>query len=551
MDVETKKATYETSNMAVEMGDFVRYTSARRVLATIFDKTNGASTGYSQRLNGSANEKCGIAQSISVMPGDVIDMEVYAKYVDTNSANWTPALNALMGQIASGSSSVVFDGANYSTSTATFPYHGYLTTSPAAGAPKAYLNWLIFDRETNFITGGYRPITTDSREHGQDVAHERLFNQITITEPGYVYIYLSNEETSPVEVYFDEFKVTQTKSPVIQTQDYYPFGLTFNSYSRENSIPNMFKFNGKEEQTELSLAWLDYGARMYMPEIGRWGIADPKAELLEMSSPYVYSLNSPINFIDPDGELPIYINGRVTSDSQRGDASYWDAEILNTVRNSGIPNPGGQEFFVDGDRWAYSWKANDGMPISAKGNWTDSGNLPSGRHAAGYYEGRRDFKKILSMLERDPESGKIIEKIQIYSHSRGASFATGYVESLLELIKENADQFEDPSSVIDFVFHMGPHQSQSLHAFSDNEYADHHNGDALSGNKMEGVKGTFSSKQKGSGVPVIGPHSTSSFVKDVNAFLKSFQSSGKDSKKLIKNFVNTMKREYNIDVTVE
>jgi RHS repeat-associated protein len=58
-------------------------------------------------------------------------------------------------------------------------------------------------------------------------------------------------------------------------EDYYPFGLTFNSYHRENSDVNLFQYNGKEEQDELDLGWLDYGARMYMPEIGRWGLVDP------------------------------------------------------------------------------------------------------------------------------------------------------------------------------------------------------------------------------------------------------------------------------------
>ncbi|MBS1976465.1 MAG: hypothetical protein JST46_03795 [Bacteroidetes bacterium] len=42
---------------------------------------------------------------------------MYAKYVDPNSANWTPALTTLMGQITSGTAGVVIDGANYSSST--------------------------------------------------------------------------------------------------------------------------------------------------------------------------------------------------------------------------------------------------------------------------------------------------------------------------------------------------------------------------------------------------------------------------------------------------
>jgi hypothetical protein len=111
----------------------------------------------------SLNEKYGLARSISVMPGDVINAEVYAKYVDPNSGNW----NAAPG--------VVIDGANYAASTSTFPanYPG-LVTKTDNGAPKAYLNWLVFDRNFVFITGGFRQISTAGREIGNDVAHERL-----------------------------------------------------------------------------------------------------------------------------------------------------------------------------------------------------------------------------------------------------------------------------------------------------------------------------------------------------------------------------------------
>jgi RHS repeat-associated protein len=84
--------------------------------------------------------------------------------------------------------------------------------------------------------------------------------------------------------------------------NYYPFGLTFNSYSRENSVANQYQYNGKEKQDELGLDWLDYGARMYMPEIGRWGVVDRKTEALPWLTPYRYAFNNPMRFADPNGE---------------------------------------------------------------------------------------------------------------------------------------------------------------------------------------------------------------------------------------------------------
>jgi len=142
-----------------------------------------------------------------------------------------------------------------------------------------------------------------AKEAGTDVPHERVFNTdpILITQPGYVYIYLSNESPTTVEVYFDDFKVTQVKSPVIQTDDYYPFGLAFNSYSRENSTPNDYKYNGKEEQTELGLNWLDYGWRMYDPTIARWNGIDGMSEKYVSYSPYHYAGNNPVRNYDIDG----------------------------------------------------------------------------------------------------------------------------------------------------------------------------------------------------------------------------------------------------------
>lgn len=84
--------------------------------------------------------------------------------------------------------------------------------------------------------------------------------------------------------------------------DYYPFGLTFNSYSRENTTPQDFKYNGKEEQNELRLGWLDYGARMYQPEIGRFFTQDRFSEKYLNYTTYQYGANNPVKFIDVNGD---------------------------------------------------------------------------------------------------------------------------------------------------------------------------------------------------------------------------------------------------------
>ncbi|MBI3221289.1 MAG: RHS repeat-associated core domain-containing protein, partial [Bacteroidetes bacterium] len=246
---------------------------------------------------------------------------------------------------------VVFDGGSYSTSTSSFnaSYPGLLGTKTDNGAPKAYLNWLIFDRNYVSLTGGFKQITTAGKEAGTDVAHELVTSPtINITEAGYAYIWLSNENATPVEVYFDDFKVTQTKSPVVATNDYYAFGLTFNSYPRENSTQQNYLYNGKELQDELNVGWLDYGARMYMPEIGRWGVVDPLSEKSRRWSPYNYTMDNPIRYIDPDGREVVGSDGKAVTYERKDGKVIWSknatADIMK-IGNSMLSTKKGEKSF--------------------------------------------------------------------------------------------------------------------------------------------------------------------------------------------------------------
>jgi RHS repeat-associated protein len=90
-----------------------------------------------------------------------------------------------------------------------------------------------------------------------------------------------------------------------QSNDYYPFGMAFtrNSSFSEDEIfahENKYKYNGKEEQP-MPGKWLDYGARFYDAQLGRWHSVDPLAEDFPSWTPYHYCHNNPIVLIDPDG----------------------------------------------------------------------------------------------------------------------------------------------------------------------------------------------------------------------------------------------------------
>jgi RHS repeat-associated protein len=73
----------------------------------------------------------------------------------------------------------------------------------------------------------------------------------------------------------------------------------------DNTPEYRYGFNGMEkddEVTEQTGTSYDFGARLYNPRVGRWLSVDPQENMYPFLCPYNYVANSPMMYVDPDGE---------------------------------------------------------------------------------------------------------------------------------------------------------------------------------------------------------------------------------------------------------
>ena len=230
--------------------------------------------------------------------------------------------------------------------------------------------------------------------------------------------------------------VTDAEGNKLDTYDYMPYGREL--IADTDNITD-YRFTGKEKQTAFGESNIYDSFARFQNTTGRFMSIDPKAESFYHISPYSYCAGDPVNLVDPDGEIIIFINGFTPIKREQGRRAYWQGE-----------HRGRKADFVT----AIQRHLHDDQAL-----FVHSENIfnVNKRIKHGKYKARQDYNKIMSLIS---ENGEIKEDIKIVTHSMGAAYGKGYVKEFSRLLLENG--YDD--SIISLVVDFDPFQAESLNA---------------------------------------------------------------------------------------
>jgi len=232
---------------------------------------------------------------------------------------------------------------------------------------------------------------------------------------------------------------------VVEKSHYYPSGTRFYTESTSNSNALAYRYNGKEMETMNGLNQMDYGARRRFAGLPIWTGMDKKAELYYSVSPYVYSLNDPVNAIDPDGRIVIFINGFTPFKSEQGTPAYWQRERTANIysREGKVGTKKYTESFDGAVIDHFNENKNealyfDGSLGGVYGILFNESTDAISRYANGYVQGEASVAGIIKGLARS--GGVITESIKVIAHSMGGAYAKGFIQSIVDYVIKHPEE---------------------------------------------------------------------------------------------------------------
>ncbi len=232
------------------------------------------------------------------------------------------------------------------------------------------------------------------------------------------------------------------QSELIQEAHYDPWGCVLGGSWKDNGAPdNLYQYNaclpvrqGKELNNDFGLGLYDYGARWYDPGIGRWTSIDPMSSNMPRWSPFSYTMNSPIKFIDPDGMEPIK--------PQAGTAIGFIAFLNNTSTKMGtLTGSNAHNAMMRLGQTKMNWSHGRPEPVTTnpfnnssdkyiyteKGGWLDMGHVM-------FYAGRAYDKRV------QKESGENVANATSPAQAAAAKARVKDINPIGEAVQEGYRQ---------------------------------------------------------------------------------------------------------------